>query len=122
VKEPGARRIVKPGQLFSRAHVADIASALELSISNPATGGFNICDDEPAPADEVLTYAASLLGIDPPPAVNIEDANLSPMAQRFYAECKRVSNARAKAALGWRPMFPTYREGLAACLPKVVAD
>ncbi len=120
VKEPGARRIVKPGQLFSRAHVADIASALELSIANPATGAFNICDDEPAPADDVLTYAADLLGIAPPPAVNIEDANLSPMAQRFYAECKRVSNARTKAALGWRPRFPTYREGLPDCLRKAV--
>lgn len=118
VREPGARRIIKPGQLFSRAHVSDIASALALSISNPAAGAFNICDDEPAPADEVLTYAASLLGIEPPPAVNIEDANLSPAAQRFYAECKRVSNARAKAALGWRPRFPTYREGLRDCLGK----
>ena len=118
VREPGARRIIKPGQLFSRAHVSDIASALALSISNPASGAFNICDDEPAPADEVLTYAASLLGIEPPPAVNIEDANLSPAAQRFYAECKRVSNARAKAALGWRPKFPTYREGLRDCLGK----
>ncbi len=118
VKEPGARRIVKPGQIFSRAHVTDIASALHLSIESPATGAFNICDDEPAPADDVLAYAARLLGLDPPPAVNIEDANLSPAAQRFYAECKRVSNARAKAALGWRPAFPTYREGLRDCLAK----
>lgn len=116
VKEPGARRIVKPGQLFSRAHVADISSALHLSINSPASGAFNICDDEPAPADDVLTYAAELLAIAPPPAVKFEDANLSPMAQRFYAECKRVSNARAKAALGWRPKFPTYREGLRDCL------
>lgn len=117
VQEPNARRIVKPGQLFSRAHVSDIAEALRLAIHTPsATGAFNICDDEPAPADEVLTYAANLLGIDPPPAVSIEDANLSPAALRFYAECKRVSNARAKAALGWRPEFPTYREGLRDCL------
>ena len=116
VREAGARRIVKPGQIFSRAHVSDIASALELAMASPAAGAFNICDDEPAPADEVLAYAAGLLGIAPPPAVSIEDANLSPAAQRFYAECKRVSNARAKAMLGWRPMFPTYREGLKACL------
>jgi nucleoside-diphosphate-sugar epimerase len=122
VREPGARRIVKPGQLFSRAHVEDIASALHLSITSPATGVFNICDDEPAPADEVLTYAANLLGIAPPPAVNIEDANLSPAAHRFYAECERVSNAKAKAALGWRPRFPTYREGLRDCLAKIVVD
>jgi len=120
VQEPGARRIIKHGQLFSRAHVADIAAALHLSIASPVTGAFNICDDEPAPADEVLTYAADLLGIDPPPAVIIEDANLSPMAQRFYAECKRVSNAKAKAALGWRPAFPTYREGLLDCLRKTI--
>jgi len=79
---------------------------------------FNIYDDESAPADEVLAYAAELLGVSPPPAVAFEDANLSPMAQRFYAECKRVSNARAKAALGWRPKFPTYREGLRECLPR----
>lgn len=120
VKEPGARRIVKPGQVFSRAHVSDIAEALRLAIHTPsATGAFNICDDEPAPADEVLTYAAELLGIAPPHAVNIDDANLSPMAQRFYAECKRVSNARAKAMLGWRPKFPTYREGLRDCLGRI---
>ena len=120
VKEPGARRIVKPGQVFSRAHLSDIAEALRLAIHTPqATGAFNICDDEPAPADEVLTYAAGLLGIDPPPAVAIEDANLSPAAQRFYAECKRVSNARAKATLAWRPRFPTYREGLQDCIGKI---
>ncbi len=116
VREPGARRIIKPGQLFSRAHVSDIASALRLAIHTPsATGAFNICDDQPAPADEVLTYASDLLGIAPPPAVNIEDAGLSPAAQRFYAECKRVSNAKAKATLGWKPKFPTYREGLRDC-------
>ena len=122
VREPGARRIVKPGQVFSRAHVSDIAEALRLAIHTPsATGAFNICDDEPAPADEVLTYAADLLGIAPPPAVNFEDAGLSPAAQRFYAECKRVSNAKAKAALGWRPEFSTYREGLQDCLGKVAS-
>jgi nucleoside-diphosphate-sugar epimerase len=117
VREPGARRIVKPGQVFSRAHRDDIAGALDLMLSMPGRHAvYNICDDEPAPADEVLVYASSLLGVEPPPAVAFEDAGLSPAAQRFYAECKRVSNARAKAALGWRPDYPTYREGLAACL------
>ncbi|HOY78653.1 MAG TPA: SDR family NAD(P)-dependent oxidoreductase [Hyphomonadaceae bacterium] len=117
VREPNARRIVKSGQVFSRAHVSDIASALHLAMKeNTSARIFNICDDEPAPADEVLAYAAGLLGITPPPAVAIEDAGLSPAAQRFYAECKRVSNAKAKAALGWRPQFPTYREGLRDCL------
>jgi nucleoside-diphosphate-sugar epimerase len=117
VREVGARRIVKPGQVFSRAHRDDIAAALDLSIATPRPGAvYNICDDEPAPADEVLTYAAKLLGIEAPPAVTFENANLSPAAQRFYAECKRVSNARAKAELGWLPKYPTYREGLAAPL------
>ena len=121
VREPNVRRIVKPGQLFSRAHVSDIAEALALAIHTPsATGAFNICDDEPAPADDVLTYAANLLGITPPPAVNFEDAGLSPAAQRFYAECKRVSNAKAKAVLGWRPRFPTYREGLRTCFHQTI--
>lgn len=117
VRETSARRIVKPGQVFSRTHVADIASALHLAmLKNSPEHIFNICDDEPAPADEVLAYAAQLLNIEPPPAIAFEDANLSPAAQRFYAECKRVSNAKAKAALGWRPRFPTYREGLLDCL------
>jgi nucleoside-diphosphate-sugar epimerase len=117
VREPGARRIVKPGQVFSRAHRDDIAAALDLSIARPRPGAiYNICDDEPAPADDVLVHAAKLLGIDAPPAVKFEDADLTPAAQRFYAECKRVSNARVKAELGWLPKYPTYREGLAACL------
>jgi nucleoside-diphosphate-sugar epimerase len=117
VREAGARRIVKPGQVFSRAHRDDIAAALDLSIARPRPGAiYNICDDEPAPANEVLAHAARLLNIDPPPAVAFEDANLSAVAQRFYAECKRVSNARAKAELGWLPQYPTYRDGLAACL------
>jgi len=112
-----ARRIVKPGQVFSRTHRDDIAAALELSIARPRPGAiYNICDDEPAPADEVLAYAAELLGVEPPPAVDFESADLTPAARRFYAECKRVSNAQAKAELGWRPIYPTYREGLAASL------
>lgn len=122
VREPNARRIVKSGQVFSRAHVSDIAHALYLAMTvNTSARIFNICDDEPAPADEVLVHAANLLGIAPPPAVAIEDAGLSPAAQRFYAECKRVSNAKAKAALGWRPQFPTYREGLRDCLQAVAS-
>lgn len=117
VTAPDARRIVKPGQVFSRAHRDDIAAALALSIARPTPAAiYNICDDEPAPADVVLSYAAELLGLPAPPKVRFEDAGLSPAAQRFYAECKRVSNARAKAALGWRPMYPTYREGLTMCL------
>jgi hypothetical protein len=117
VREPGARRIVKAGQVFSRAHRGDIAGALDLMLAKPGLHSiYNICDDLPAPADEVLVHAAGLLGVEPPPAVAFENAGLSPAGQRFYAECKRVSNARAKAALGWRPVYPTYREGLAACV------
>jgi nucleoside-diphosphate-sugar epimerase len=117
VREPGARRIVKPGQVFSRAHRDDIAAALDLSVAHPRPGAiYNICDDEPVPADEVLVHAAQLLNIDPPPAVAFADASLSPAALRFYAECKRVSNAQAKAELSWLPQYPTYREGLAASL------
>ena len=120
VREPGARRIVKRGQVFSRIHAGDLAALLELAMARVKRGEvFNICDDEPAPADEVLVYAAGLLCVEPPPAVAFEDAGLSPAAQRFYAECKRVSNAKAKAAFGWRPQFPTYREGLGDCLRRI---
>jgi nucleoside-diphosphate-sugar epimerase len=123
VREPNARRIHKAGQVFSRAHRDDIAAALQAAIVHPSPGAiYNICDDEPAPADDVLAYAANLLGLSPPPLVDFDEAGLGPAARRFYAECKRVSNARAKAALGWRPAFPTYREGLADCLARQPAE
>lgn len=113
--EGKARRIVKPGQVFSRIHVDDIASGLAASIARPrADGIYNLCDDEPAPPQDVITYAAQLMGIEPPPEVAFEDARLPEAARRFYAENKRVSNARAKAELGWLPAYPTYREGLRA--------
>jgi nucleoside-diphosphate-sugar epimerase len=112
-----AQRIVKPGQVFNRIHVDDIVAALLLGMQHPDAGPvFNLADDEPAAADEVLAWAAELLDLPPPPAVPIEDAGLSPMAASFYAENKRVSNARAKAELGFRPRYPGYREGLAASL------
>ncbi|MBU1376841.1 MAG: SDR family NAD(P)-dependent oxidoreductase [Alphaproteobacteria bacterium] len=117
LREGRARRIVAEGQVFSRIHVDDLAAGLEASIARPRAGAaYNLCDDEPAPNSEVLAYAAGLLGIEPPPAIALADAELSPAAMRFYAESKRVSNALAKAELGWRPMYPTYREGLAAIL------
>lgn len=110
-----AQRIVKPGQVFSRAHVEDIAAALEASIDRPNPGrAYNICDDDPCPPQDVIEYAARLMGLAPPPEIPFANAALSPMAQRFYADSKRVSNARAKAELGWRPAFRSYREGLAA--------
>ena len=114
VRSGSARRIVKPGQVFSRVHVDDIASGLEAILLTGARGVFHLTDDEPAPPQDVIAHAAALLGTAPPPEIAIEDADLSPMAASFYAECKRVSNARAKSALGWRPAYPTYREGLAA--------
>jgi nucleoside-diphosphate-sugar epimerase len=111
------RRIVSPGQVFSRIHVDDLAAGLEASIARPRAGGiYNLCDDEPCPNGEVIAYAAELLGLPVPPEVPLAEANLSPAGQRFYAESKRVSNARAKAELGWRPAYPTYREGLKAIL------
>ncbi|WP_375267626.1 SDR family oxidoreductase [Phenylobacterium sp.] len=117
LREGRARRISTPGQVFSRIHVDDLAGGLAASIARPRAGGiYNLCDDEPAPNSEVVAYAAHLLGQAPPPEVSLEDARLPPAAQRFYAESKRVSNARAKAELGWRPAYPTYREGLAAVL------
>ena len=117
LREGRARRIAAPGQVFSRIHVDDLAAGLEASIARPRAGGiYNLCDDEPAPNSEVIAYAARLLGMDVPPEVALADANLSPAAMRFYGESKRVSNARAKAELGWRPAYPTYREGLAAIL------
>jgi nucleoside-diphosphate-sugar epimerase len=117
LREGRARRIAAPGQVFSRIHVEDLAAGLEASILRPRAGGiYNLCDDAPAPNSEVIAYAAGLLGMEPPPEVSLKDAALTPAAMRFYAESKRVSNARAKAELGWRPAYPTYREGLKAVL------
>ncbi|MEO0606635.1 MAG: NAD-dependent epimerase/dehydratase family protein [Pseudomonadota bacterium] len=111
-----ARRIVKPGQVFSRIHVDDIASGLLALIQSGAYGAFNLCDDYAAPPQDVIAYAAELLGMPPPPEIAFEGADLSAMARSFYSECKRVSNAKVKAATHWRPLYPTYREGLSAIL------
>jgi len=117
LREGTARRLVKPGQVFSRIHVDDLAAGLAASIARPGRGGvYNLCDDEPAPSDVVTAHAAALLGLAPPPEEPFDAATLSPAARRFWSENKRVSNARAKAALAWRPAYPTYREGLRAVL------
>jgi nucleoside-diphosphate-sugar epimerase len=109
--------VVKSGQVFSRIHRDDIVSAIiALSQRPEAAGIYNLADDEPASSHLVTLEAARLLGLPAPPLQAFDAAALSPMAQRFWAECKRVPNARAKARLGWHPQFPTYREGLAACL------
>ena len=117
LREGRARRISAPGQVFSRIHVDDLASGLAASIARPRPGAvYNLCDDEPAANSQVVAYAAQLLGIEAPPEVPLADAALPVSALRFYAESKRVSNALAKAELGWRPSYSTYREGLAAIL------
>jgi nucleoside-diphosphate-sugar epimerase len=111
------RRIVKPGQVFSRIHLDDIVAGLLASLDRPRAGGiYNLCDDEPAPPQDVMEYAARLLGVAVPPDLPFNELGLSPATRRFYAENKRVSNALAKAELDWRPKYPTYREGLAAIL------
>ena len=117
LREGRAQRIAAPGQVFSRIHVDDLAAGLAASIARPRAGAiYNLCDDEPAPNSDVIAFAAGLLGMPPPPEVPLAEAKLSPVAQRFYAESKRVSNALAKAELGWRPRYPSYREGLRAIL------
>ena len=110
-----ARRISKPGQVFNRVHVDDIAAALEAAMAAPSAHEiYNVTDDEPAPADEVVAYAAGLLGIAPPPLVRFEDAPFTPIARSFYDQSKRVSNRRMKDSLGVKLSYPTYREGMAA--------
>ena len=112
-----ARRIIKPGQVFSRVHVDDIVSGLDALLARPeATGVFHLCDDAPAPPQDVIALAAELIGMPKPPDVSFETAELSDMARSFYAECKRVSNSRAKAALGWTPTYASYEDGLRAIL------
>lgn len=112
-----ARRVAKPGHVFSRIHVDDIAGALCASLARPRPGAvYNLCDDNPAPGEEVVAYAATLLGVAPPPLIPLEAAQLSPMAESFYRDNKRVSNARIKRELGFRLKYPDYRAGLAAIL------
>jgi len=117
VRSGRAQRIVKPGQVFSRIHVADIAATLAASIARPDPGAaYNLCDDNPAPPDEVIAYAATLLGAKLPPAIDFDQAELSDMARSFYADNKRVANARIKRELGVILAYPDYRSGLAALL------
>lgn len=107
----------KPGQVFSRIHVDDIASALALALDRPgADGAFNLADDHPSSHAEVMTGAAALLGAPPPEIVAFDPERASPMQASFFSECRRVSNARAKAVLGWRPAHRSWREGLQAIL------
>lgn len=117
VRDGTARRILKPGQVFSRIHVDDIATTLIASMARPAPGRvYNLCDDDPAPPEDVLSYAAHLLGLPEPPGIPFDQAEMTPMARSFYAESKRVRNARIKDELGVTLAYPGYREGLAALL------
>ena len=112
-----AKRIDKPGQVFSRIHVEDLASVSIASMSRPRPGAiYNVCDDDPAPPGAVVTHAAALVGVPPPPLVPLETAGLSPMARSFYDDNKRVSNRLIKAELGVNLRYPDFRIGLAAML------
>jgi nucleoside-diphosphate-sugar epimerase len=117
VRQGTARRIVKEGQVFSRIHMDDIAQVLAASIARPNPGAvYNLCDDDPAPPEDVIEHAARLLGLPVPPAEPYETAEMTEMARSFYAESKRVRNDRIKDELGVRLIHPDYRSGLAALL------
>ena len=115
LRQGQARRIVKPGQVFNRAHVDDIAELTRLVLRRELEGQiWNVADEEPAPPQDVVAYAAALLGLPPPPEEPFDRARLSTMTVEFYADNKRVSIAKAKSLLGFTPAYPTYREGLTA--------
>ncbi len=117
VRAGRARRVIKPGQVFSRIHVGDIAQTLLASMRHPYPGRvYNLCDDDPAPPSDVIELACDLLGSAKPPEVKLEAAGLSPMARSFHDDNKRVSNARIKRELGIVLGYPSYRDGLAAIL------
>jgi len=117
-----ARRIIKKGQVFSRTHVADIARVLAASIARPNPGAaYNVCDNDPAPPQDVIAYAAELLGLPVPEAVDFEAADLSPMARSFYAESKKVRNDRIKDELGVDLLYPDYKSGLRALLAQEIS-
>ena len=108
-----ANRLIKPGQVFNRIHVDDIAGVLMASLAQPRQGAvYNVTDDEPGPPQDVITFAAELTGLEPPPEIPFEQAKLSPMAASFYGESKRVSNALVKREFGYAFRYPTYREAL----------
>jgi len=117
VRDGTARRIIKENQIFSRIHVEDIATVLQASMARPDPGAiYNVCDDDPAPPEDVLAHAAALLGLPPPPAIPYDAAEMTPMQRSFYAESKRVRNDRMHRDLGVQLAYPGYRQGLAALL------
>lgn len=114
LREGAARRIVKPGQVFNRIHVGDIGRITALAARAKLEGTFNLADNEPAPPQDLVTYAADLMGVPPPPEVPFETAEMTPMARSFYSDNKRVSNRKLLAALNTTLEFPDYRAGLGA--------
>jgi nucleoside-diphosphate-sugar epimerase len=119
VRDGTARRIIKPGQVFSRIHVDDIAQVLEASIRKPNPGAaYNVCDDNPCPPQDVIAHAARMLGLNEPPAVPFAEVapTMTPMALGFYSESKKVRNIRVKDELGVKLLYPDYPQGLAALL------
>jgi nucleoside-diphosphate-sugar epimerase len=109
-----ARRIIKPGQVFNRIHADDIASAIMAAVNHPSGGTWNVCDDEPAPPQDVIAYAAQLMSVAPPPEEAFATAEMSAMARSFYSSSARVSNTTLKRELGVTLAYPTYRHGLDA--------
>ncbi len=123
LRQGTAKRIDKPGQVFSRIHVEDIATVLDASIERPNPGQvYNVCDDDPAAPADVVAYGAELLGQEPPPLVPFEDASLSAMALSFYRDNRRVANRRIHEELGVSLAFPSYREGLQDILESLSSD
>ena len=117
--EGTARRINKGGQVFSRIHVTDIGGVLEASIAKPRAGAiYNVADDEPAAPGDVVAYAAEMMGVEPPPEIDFEDADLSPLARTFYQGSRRIGNALIKSELGVKLRYPTFREGLVSLMPR----
>lgn len=115
VRDGAARRIDLPEQVFSRVHVEDIAAGVIAALDAPR-GAYNLADDQPCGQNAVIEEACRLLRLPPPPMQTLDEAGLSPMARAFYAENRRIANGKAKRVLGWRPRFPTFREGLRALL------
>ncbi|WP_035293457.1 Rossmann-fold NAD(P)-binding domain-containing protein [Brevundimonas bacteroides] len=117
LRDGSARLVRKPGQIFNRIHVDDAVSGLFASMDRPNPGrAYTLADDEPAPADVVMEWAAERMGLPRPPEVCWTDPSVSDAMRRFYLDSKRLSNARAKAELGWRPAYPSWREGIEAIL------
>ena len=119
-----ARCIVKPGQIFNRIHVADIAQAIDAAFARAASGIFNVADDDPTPPGDPIVFAAQLIGVAPPPEIPFADAepSMSPMALSFWQECRRVNNDKLKRELGVTLRYPTYREGLRALLEEITSS